>query len=215
MMDIKKLTFALMTGATLMAAQQVLAAPTLLNGSFEAQVLSPGQRPDIPTGIIPTGWTYTGAGAQLSTNVFAPAQDGNNYIIFGGNGANTSVLTTSVTGLTAGQTYRLGFYLTVQQVPGGVALETLGFSVGSTSGVATISGTGVNWVAQAADFVADSSTATIIFSDRVDANDVSFNLGLDNVTVTQVGGPVNVPLPGSVALLLPALLGLGLLRKQK
>jgi hypothetical protein len=81
--------------------------------------------------------------------------------------------------------------------------------------VATISVTGVNWVAQAADFVADSSTAMIVFSDRMDANDVRFNLGLDNVIVTQVGSPVNVPLPGSVALLLPALLGFGLLRKQK
>jgi hypothetical protein len=214
-MDIKKLTLALITGATLMAAQQVTAAPVLLNGSFEAQGLTPGTRRILPLEIIPTGWTYTGAGAQLSTNVFAPPQDGNNYIILGANGENTSVLSTSVTNLIVGQTYTLGFYLTLQQVGGGVVTESLGFSVGATSGVASITGTGINWVPQAIDFVANSTTATIVFSDRADLNDIGFNLGLDNVTVTQVGGPVNVPLPGSVALLLPALLGLSFLRKQK
>jgi hypothetical protein len=209
---------------SLLSAVLASADPVITNGSFEAiQITTPfsSNPADIP------GWTHTGdVGDALLWNATFPqccggtnmakAGDGNQFVTMGGGFGpfGSSAWSQTITGLTIGQAYVVSFMMAAEgETP------TQQLTVDMTSGSSTPPETFTslvtntlfwqNWGSDQYTFVPTASSATLQFS----VTNQQFDVGLDAVSIA----PATVPTaePGSLTLLVSALLGLAGVRRSR
>ena len=210
-------------GAALVVAACALAltlgaarADIITNGSFEQVQIGPNfssTAADVP------GWTRSGAtgdgplmwgvGYCDTYACITTAAQGNQFVTLGGGffGDATATWTTTMTGLTVGQTYSLSFsianennFYTGQTSDGPPAPQTVSAII---NGVAMGNFTAPEntnciywacWIGENVAFVATSTNETLAFSSTT-----NFDVGLDNVQVSSVPGPiVGAGLPGLI-----------------
>lgn len=222
------LAIGILCGFTPLAA---FAAPTILNGSFEAVQL-------VPVGTTPTfssnpadipGWTHSGVvgdGALLlragpvccgGTNT-ALAGDGNQFVLLGGGftASGSNSWSQTITDLAIGQMYNVTFMMAAE---GETATQPL--TVGMTSGSSTAAQTFTspvtntlfwqNWGTDVYSFLATDASATLQFS----VSNQQFDVGLDGVSIAAVG-VTPVPEPATFALMgLGLAAGVGLARRKR
>lgn len=200
------------------AAGAAHASPNLVtNGSFESTSLS-GKGSF--SGNV-SGWSGGGGltfldfpgtaddGSYLS--VYGPfaatSPDGGNFVEADGDPAYNDVITQSISGLTAGQSYSLTFYQAAGQQAGFTGPTTEQWSVGfggqtQLSSLFSLPQGGVGpWQEQTMTFVADGATDVLSFLATGTPNGAPPISFLDGVSLTEVA----VPEPASFGLL-----GLGL-----
>ena len=147
---------------------------------------------------------------------------GNQFVTLGGGFFNsgTARWSTTITGLTIGQTYNLTFeianennFTTSPQPEGPPSPQTLSVSINSvamgdfTAPVDMNSIYWKSWIPESVSFVATSTSESLAFSSTT-----NFDIGLDNVQITQT------PIPAALPLFATGIGGLGLLgwrRKRK
>jgi hypothetical protein len=171
-----------------------------VNGSFETGDLT-GWTSDSPFGLNPFGTAY-GSG-----------MDGIYWHWLGG--FDTPGITTSqtLTGLTIGTTYAVDFIMASEFV------SSTSLNVSVDGGPKTVftappyNGTPYwdNWVPQEFQFTASATTATVTF-DAVGLNQNDYDVGLDNVTLSEV--QTAAPEPGTWMLLGLGISGLAFLRRR-
>jgi hypothetical protein len=168
------------------------ATPSITNGSFETGDLTgwSGSATSDSEGLNPFGTTY-GSG-----------MDGSHWMWLAGYELGRT-LEQTVTGLSAGTTYRIKFIMASEyinndqlnlSVDGGPATLFTAPAVSSTFWD--------NWVEKTLDFTASGASALIQFS-SVGLNASGYDVGLDNVRIEAL--TTSVPEPASLGLL-----GLGL-----
>jgi hypothetical protein len=209
-------------GAALLAlATSEATAQSVTNGSFEAvQIPSPFFSTD-PTDI--PGWTHSGTvgdallwavGYADGGGSVTVAGDGNQFVTLGGgfDVPGSASWTTTITGLTAGDTYDLNFKVANEGGDvGGPQTMTVGFNSGSSTGPGnfTAPANGVNywrfWLPETFKFVATSSSADLSFSVTNQPED----MGLDSVSVATA--TPTVPEPSTWAMLVLGFVGVGYL----
>lgn len=189
--------------AMLLAPIAAQAVPSITNGSFETGNLTGWggtATTDLLGGINPFGTTY-GSG-----------MDGTYWMWLAGlEGGRT--LEQTISGLTAGSTYRISFLMASEYTNA----DQLNFSV--DGGAATLftaapytSTFWDTWGERTYDFLATGSSATIQFS-SFGLNSVGYDVGLDNVRIGTLNNN-NVPEPASLALLGIGLAGFGFSRRK-
>lgn len=174
-----------------------LSAQVVVNGSFEAVVLSSPFFTTSPSDV--PGWTKTGAlgDAQLFAVGYADgggsvtiAGQGNQFAVLGGGagGGALSAWKQTVTGLTPGVSYTLDFKLASEINFAQDA--TVSFLTGSTTAGQnfTTAPASVNywhdWEQKTLTFVASGTSATIQW-----AYSGPFDLGLDDIVITAIPEP--------------------------
>jgi hypothetical protein len=220
---------ATMAAGLLLLPAAASASPILPNGSFEAvQIGSPFfsvSAADIP------GWIHTGSpgdallwavGYADGNGSITTAGAGNQFVTLGGgfDGAGSAQWSTTITGLTAGDAYVLGF-MTATELgtgiePGGPQTMTVGFSSSSATLPESFTSPDSSaaywrtWINQDYLFVASASTAVVDFS----VTNQMYDMGLDNVTIAPAG--TSAPEPASLFSLAGGLVILtGLLRRKR
>lgn len=202
-------------------------AASITNGSFEAVQIGAPFKSFNPADI--PGWTQSGTvgdgllwaiGYSDCCGSITTAGQGNQFVTLGGgfNTPGTSNWQTTITGLTPGATYNLGFMTATEQganFPAPIFPQVM--TVGFVSGSSTPSETVVSpisttdywrvWVNQNYTFVANAPNAVVEFSVSNQADD----MGLDNVTIS----PATVPEPSSMLLFGTGLLGLGMTWRRR
>src|SRR5260370_2232084 len=155
-------------------------APMVQNGSFEAVALGSPFSSSTPADI--PGWTHSGPpGDALIWGIgyvdvnggVTVAGAGSQFVTLGGGFGITgnASWTTTVTGLTSGQSYTLGFLMAREAATfGGPQIITVDFPSGSSTGpqsftTALASGNyWRNWVPESEVFVATAASADVRFS---------------------------------------------------
>lgn len=207
-------------------------ADFLVNGSFESTTNGVGK---MGSATNATGWTTNGynfifasgggdtnSGLQIwgpangsNNGLTASSPDGGNYI--GADGAyQVGAITQTITGLTVGQQYSVGFYYAGAQQDGfsGVTTEQWLVSLGSSAKQATPVLTDVShgftgWNHATFTFTADSTSDALSFLAAGTPNgEPPFSL-LDGVTFTAA------PEPASIALMGGGLAALGFVRRRR
>jgi hypothetical protein len=201
-----------------------LTAATITNGDFEAVAIgSPfvtSNAADIP------GWTHTGTvgdgllwaiGYADGSGSVTVAGSGKQFVTLGGgfDAAGSATWSTTITGLTAGDSYVLSFDTATELgtgvEPGGPQTMTVGFSSGSSTLPESFTSPDSaaaywrTWVAQNYAFVASASSAVVDFS----VTNQQYDMGLDAVSIAAATG---VPEPGTIVLLGAGLVVLGFRR---
>ncbi len=188
--------------AVLLAPITTQAAPIITNGSFE-------------TGDL-TGWSGTattdGEGLNPFGTTFGSGMDGTYWMWLAGYEIDRT-LEQTITGLSAGSTYRLSFIMASEATNS----DQLNLSIdggSQTLFTAPPYGGGFwdTWVEKTYDFVAATTSATIQFS-SVGLNEGGYDVGLDNVRIEALNN--NVPEPASLALLGIGLAGFGFSRRKR
>jgi hypothetical protein len=198
------------------APMSAQAAPVVTNGSFEDVQIGPPFVSDNPADI--PGWTHSGdigdgllwgIGYSDGGGSIQATGDGNQFVTLGG-GFDTfgsGSWSTTITGLTPGQSYNLDFKIAYEggDTFGAQQLMTVGFSSGASGGeVFVATPNAVNywsvWQPETVSFKATSSSAVVVFSVTDQINDI----GLDAVSVNAA-----VPEPATWAMLLIGFGGLG------
>ncbi len=227
------LKFAATLGAALVFVGLAAKADLITNGSFESATNGYGQL-GYNTNI--TGWTtngynflFPGSGGTVSGSagslslwgggvnggpVLGPSPDGGNYI--GADGAfEVGAISQTITGLTAGTDYTVGFYWAGAQQSGytGITTEQWLVSLGNqqlaTNVVTDASHGFTGWQQTSFTFEATGSSETLSFlAQGTPTGEPPFSL-LDGVTMVQA------PEPASMSLLGAGLAGLAFVRRRK
>lgn len=223
-MTFRRNCFLVLVAGGICAASSVSAAPTVINGSFEdVQIGAPfstNNPADIP------GWTHSGTvgdgllwaiGYSDGGGSVTVAGDGKQFVTLGGGffATGSATWSTTITGLTAGKTYKLNFDVANEGPDTGeTQTMTVEFSSGSSTGSSPYSASpsGVNywriWLPETKTFVATAGSAAVDFS----VTDQQFDMGLDAVSV--VAGST-IPEPSTWAMLLLGFAGLGSMGLRK
>jgi hypothetical protein len=207
-----------------------LRADSIVNGSFEAPIVSAGGFTNFSNGSTGiNGWTVIGApgGVSIVSGTFTqngisfPAEDGNQWLDLTGDGTNSNEGVQQSFATTVGAQYTLSFWVGNVDNPGGIfgtssTVEVLlGDSIllTATNGNTTVTGT-QTWNQFVTTFTATGSTTSLAIVNGDPASDNSN--GLDNVSVNLSGAqPPTVPEPSTLMLLGSGSLGLlGWARKK-
>jgi hypothetical protein len=208
------------TGLALVAVP-AWSAPIVQNPSFEeVQIGSPflsSNPADVPN------WTHTGTvgdallwaiGYNDGGGSVTVAGAGNQFVTMGGGvgTSGTGTWTQSITGFTIGQAYSLSFMLAGEcSFCGGQVVTAKATGVTATMNNYTAPIPSVNywrtWQAFSLPFVADAATEAISFSSTT-----QFDVGLDNINVSQVVS--GVPEPATWSLFGVGAAALALLRRR-
>ena len=196
-------------------------APVVLNPSFEAVHLSAPFDSSNPADV--PNWTHSGpVGDALIWGVgyfdgggsITVAGDGSQFVTMGGgfNAPGTGSWSQSIGGFTVGLAYRLTFMLAGECTTCGTQVVTAK-ATGVTSTMNNFSAPipsanyWRNWQAFSLAFTADAATETISFTSAT-----QFDVGLDNIGITQVAS--GVPEPASWGLIGAGMAALALLRRR-
>lgn len=201
-----------------------LTAATITNGDFEAVAIGSPFDTSNPADI--PGWTHTGTvgdallwaiGYSDSGGSVTVAGSGRQFVTLGGGfeAPGSATWSTTITGLTAGDSYVLSFDTATELgtgiEPGGPQTMTVGFSSGSSTLPESFTSPDSSaaywrtWVAQNYTFVATASSAVVDFS----VTNQQYDMGLDAVSIAATTG---IPEPTTMLLVGAGLIGLGLRR---
>lgn len=183
----------------------------LTNGSFEdvgmadgIQTLASGTWQNF---LALPGWTSNANGIEVRNNVSGSAQDGSNFVEL--DTTRNSVAMQSVSTI-VGAVYDLSFYFAARPGTSGRAADTNNITVywnnvalGTASGIGA--GTVHNWLRYSYS-VLGTGNDTLEF--RAAGTSDSFGGSLDNVSL-------NVPEPGSIALVIGGLIAAGAARRRQ
>jgi hypothetical protein len=197
--------------------QQARAQNLVVNGSFEADPCtssSPGQRLGL-SGNDMTGWFIPSTNGVYpwclqNSNPYGagPAAAGNQWLVLGEFPGSQFTIQQTLTGLTPGGVYNLGFSIASEQ--GCCSGAEVSFLSGSATPFQTFlaptSGQyWTQWGNNSMLFTAGSSSVTFQFKD-ITTGSAGDDLGLDNVSVVAL--TTATPEPATLALLLTGLAGL-------
>ena len=214
------LTTTLFAGA---ASAASAAANLVVNGSFEqVQIGSPFN--SVNAADIPA-WTHTGAAGDAllwtvgytdGSGTVTVASDGKQFVTAGaGFLQNPSVgtWTQTVSGLTVGDTYDLSFKIAGEATFSStlfVDVSASDTSLTTQTFAAPIGGTNYwsLWTGYSVSFVANSASTTLSFG-----SNTSFDVGIDDVSLTASVGAV--PEPQTYAMMLAGLCLLGAVARRK
>lgn len=215
-------------GVMLAAAVLTTAAPNraeagfIVNGSFESPAIPFSSYVDYSAGDTSiTGWTISGQYVEIDNynGVYPNQLDtpyGAQWLWLGGY-ESLATISQTVTGLTVGTTYQLSFAIS-SELPAlyGYDAAVVTIDQGGTPLTQTFtdnatlsspnSGWG-DWSTHSWQFVASSTSATVSFAGETGHFDG--DVGLDNVDLTEVQGPVAAPAPPGLLLGLSGLASLG------
>jgi hypothetical protein len=217
--------------AALFLAALSTAAPaaTITNGSLEGEVRNGVVNPP----AVPFGWSVrrqtpdtsdtTGNAGGLASFAVAPSgpsPDGGTWVSIGADAGLTvggqtfnESIQTQISGLTIGETYRIGWLVgnfgvifgpgdVVQNAPGAIRALVNGVEIGTGA----LRQVGSGWYAEFAEFSATSATSFLAFETALSGTAGASYLALDGVTIARATDPIGaVPLPASLPLLLAAL----------
>jgi len=182
-------------------AARAAGAVTIVNGSFESPLVTPGTFNTYDSGASSTfldGWTVTSGTIDHIGAGFWQASDGSqslDLVGFTGIGA----IEQSLTGLTIGASYSILFDMAGN--PGG--LRTLLASFGAVSqqfdfDATSTTTTNMGWVTYSLDFVAAATNGVLSFTSR--DNSCCKGAALDNVRIVENVAPIPVPAAGLLLL---------------
>lgn len=199
----------LLAGMALLAGMGFSAqaqAVSLVNGDFEQPDSGP-QRTTISGANFLPGWTYDDQGTALdlyesSGQDLINAQSGTYYVSWGHLGENGGTLTQSFA-TSAGSQYTVSYWLTQQQGTDAAQMANASVFDGGTllgSNTTAMTMDAGTWLEEQLTFTATSSTTTLVIGDVTPQSIGNANWALDNVSVDEIGGVSETPLPAALPL---------------